>query len=133
MVRAHVAAAAQAGGHSYVGWKHGRRTALGKLFGVVRDLVRLEIGLALWRPFGCASDGARPRRPFDGGRTRRPFDGGRPRRRAGYLPAATTGEKAWRSSTNRSRLTEAVKTMMEENKIDYTKVERRTQGFLNIT
>jgi len=30
-------------------------------------------------------------------------------------------------------LTDAVKTMMEENKIDYTKVERRTQGFLNIT
>jgi len=29
-------------------------------------------------------------------------------------------------------LTDAVKTMMEENKIDYTKVERRTQGFLNI-
>ncbi len=30
-------------------------------------------------------------------------------------------------------LTDAVKTMMEEQKIDYTKVERRTQGFLNIT
>ncbi len=29
-------------------------------------------------------------------------------------------------------LTDAVKTMMEENKIDYTKIERRTQGFLNV-
>jgi coproporphyrinogen III oxidase len=29
-------------------------------------------------------------------------------------------------------LTDAVKTMMEEQKIDYTKIERRTQGFLNV-